>query len=231
MSSTSANASAYFNPGFFEFLRELESNNRREWFEANKRRYEADVKEPMLRFIADFGTRLRTISEHLNADPRPSGGSMFRIYRDTRFSKDKRPYKTNIAARFSHRTGGKDIHDVPGFYLSLGPERSMSGGGLWRPGATALKAVRDGIVERPNEWQEVLSTGIPIGGDALKRPPAGYDREHPFVTDLQRKDFVTMTELTEAEVCAADFMDRFVDSCRTAAPLLRFLTKSLGLAW
>ncbi len=102
-----------FSPGFFRFLRELKANNRREWFEANKQRYEAEVKGPMLRFIAEFGARLRTVSKHFDADPRPVGGSMFRIYRDTRFAKDKSPYKTAVAEHFPHRAGGKDVH-APG---------------------------------------------------------------------------------------------------------------------
>ena len=86
-------------------VQELAANNNREWFQANKDRYESEVKEPMLGFIADFATRLRTISANFDADPRPTGGSMFRIYRDTRFSKDKRPYKTGAAAHFPHENG------------------------------------------------------------------------------------------------------------------------------
>ena len=106
---------AHFTPALFEFLAELSMNNDREWFQANKARYERDVRNPLLDFVADFGERLRTISPHMVADPRASGGSMFRIYRDVRFSKDKSPYKTNAGAHFRHEVG-REVHG-PGFYL------------------------------------------------------------------------------------------------------------------
>src|ERR1700688_2958630 len=99
------NTSAHFKPGFFQFFRELESNNRREWFQANKSRFESEVRDPMLRFIEDFAPHLRAINRHYYADPRPVGGSMFRIYRDVRFSKDKSPYKTNAGMFFHHAAG------------------------------------------------------------------------------------------------------------------------------
>ena len=106
-----------FQPDLFRFLDALRGNNNREWFQANKERYESDVKGPMLRFIGDFAPRLRQISPRFVADPRPNCGSLFRIYRDVRFSKDKTPYKTNAGAQFRHQAG-KDAH-APGFYLHV----------------------------------------------------------------------------------------------------------------
>ena len=97
--------SAHFTPALFEFLADLAENNRREWFQANKDRYETHVKDALLDFVSDFGERLTGISPHMVADPRPSGGSMFRIYRDVRFSKDKSPYKTNAGVHFRHEVG------------------------------------------------------------------------------------------------------------------------------
>jgi len=105
---------AYFGPGLFDFFRDLAHHNERAWFQANQRRYEAEVKLPMLHFIEDFGPRLKRMSAHFLADPRPVGGSLFKIHRDTRFSKDKSPYKTNAAAHFRHREGSRDVH-APGF--------------------------------------------------------------------------------------------------------------------
>jgi len=221
---------AHFGRGLFRFLKELRANNEREWFQANKERYESEVKEPMLRFIADFGERLRTISRNFDADPRPMGGSMFRIYRDTRFSKDKSPYKTAAAAHFQYRRGGKDVH-APGFYLHLEPGECMGGGGLWHPDAAALQKVRDRIVTRTKDWKAVVDRGIAISGDGLKRPPAGYAPTHPFIEDLKRKDIYTMTRFREADVCAPDFLDCYTEACRSAGPLVEFLTKALGLAW
>ncbi len=218
----------YFSPNMFQFLKELEANNNRIWFEKNKHRYEADVKEPMLRFITDFGPRLRRISPHFSADPRPVGGSMFRIYRDIRFSRDKSPYKTNVGAHFPHLRAGRDAH-APGFYLHLEPGHSMGGGGLWHPDAASLKKVRDRIVQRPKEWKVIRTGGIDLEGDVLKRVPAGYDPAHPFAEDLKLRDYYTLEEFSEKEACGRDFMDHFVNACRTAAPLMGFLTKALGL--
>ena len=108
------------SPALFDFLRALRANNERPWFEANKARYREEVRDPMLDFIAAFAGPLAEISPHFRADPRPNGGSLFRIYRDTRFSKDKTPYKTNVGAHFRH-AAGRDAH-APGFYLHLEPE-------------------------------------------------------------------------------------------------------------
>ena len=103
---------SYFGPELFRFLARLKRNNNREWFQSHKVEYENYVRQPALRFITDFAGPLYEITPYLVADPRPSRGSLFRIYRDTRFSHDKRPYKTHVAMRFSHR--GKDVHS-PGF--------------------------------------------------------------------------------------------------------------------
>ena len=112
-------------PALFDFLRELGANNERPWFEENKARYRAEVRDPMLDFIQAFAEPLAEISPHFRADPRANGGSLFRIYRDTRFSKDKTPYKTNVGAHFRHEAG-KDAH-APGFYLHLEPGMCFAG--------------------------------------------------------------------------------------------------------
>jgi uncharacterized protein (TIGR02453 family) len=220
----------YFTPRLFQFLTELKANNTRPWFDDNRERYERDVKEPMVRFIADFGPRLKTVSPQFRADPRPVGGSMFRIHRDIRFSKDKSPYKTNVGAHFPHLRSGRDAH-APGFYLHLASGQSFGAGGLWHPDAPALTRIRDQIASRAKGWEAVRRRGIPIQGDALKRVPSTYDQDHPFAEDLKRKDFYTTREFREREVCSPDFMDLFLESCRTAAPLVKFLTKTLGLSW
>ncbi|MFC1886438.1 TIGR02453 family protein [Thermodesulfobacteriota bacterium] len=108
---------SYFSPETFIFLKELAENNNRHWFQENKRRYEEHFKGPAMCFIADFSEVLRKISRHFTADPRPVGGSLFRIYRDVRFSNDKSPYKTNAGIQFRHYQG-KDVH-APGYYLHL----------------------------------------------------------------------------------------------------------------
>lgn len=220
----------YFSAALFRFLAELKAHNTKAWFEESRSRYEQDVKEPMLRFIADVAEPLRSISPNFRADPRPVGGSMFRIHRDVRFSKDKSPYKTNLGAHFPHLHGSRDAH-APGFYLHLEPGKSFGGGGLWHPGPEALRMVRQRISQRPAEWQRVHQSGITIEGDTLRRVPAGYDPAHQFADDLKRKDFYTMTGFTDRQVCSPHFIDLFVAACRTAAPLVAFLTRSVDLSW
>jgi uncharacterized protein (TIGR02453 family) len=223
-------ARIYFTAALFEFLSELKANNRRDWFDVNRQRYIDDVQEPMLAFIAAFGERLSKFSAHLVADPRKQGGSMFRIHRDTRFSRDKRPYKTAAAATFTHATNA-GRGNVPGFYLHLEPENSLGGGGIYHPPPDTLKNIRDRIVAKPSEWKKVRADNLPIEGDSLKRVPSGYDAEHPFAEDLKRKNFFSLQAFTADEVCSADFMDRYVDVCRSTLPLVRFQANALELPW
>ncbi len=223
---------AHFHRSLFEFLTELRSNNNREWFLANKARYEADVRDPLLSFIADFGPKLRKISPHFRADPRPVGGSLFRIYRDTRFSPDKTPYKAAAAAQFRH-AAGKDVH-APGFYLHLEPNNVFAGVGLWHPTGDALTNVRDAIVEQPQSWKKAVGgksfrAHFEIGGDALQRPPRGYDPAHPLIEDIKRKDFVAFTHFSEAAACRPAFLGRFATAMQAAKPFMRFLTKAVDL--
>jgi uncharacterized protein (TIGR02453 family) len=223
----------HFSSSLFTFLRELDANNDREWFEANKERYIDEVRDPLLSFIADFAPRLEKISSNFVADPRPNGGSMFRIYRDVRFSKDKRPYKTAASAHFRHRRA-KDVH-TPGFYLHLQPGSVFVGSGIWRPDGPSLKKIRDAIVSDPSRWRKVTAAkAIKAGGlqgESLKRPPRGYDAEHPLVEDLKRKDFITSVSLTERDVVRDDFMRAFATACRGTRPLMQFLTDALDLDW
>ena len=219
----------YFTPALFEFLTELQRHNTREWFGKNRDRYEEAVRDPMLRFIADLGPRLRRISPHLTADARPVGGSMFRIHRDIRFSRDKSPYKTHAGAHFTHERAGRDAH-APGFYLHLEPGRSRGGGGLWHPDGPSLGKIRSRIVARPAEWDAVRRR-ISVEGEALKRVPAGYDAVHPHAEDLKLKDYYVMEAFSDREVCGRDVMERFVAVCGTTSPLMRFLTAALELPW
>jgi uncharacterized protein (TIGR02453 family) len=221
---------SHFGRGLFRFLAELRENNDRAWFQAHKERFVEEVEGPMLRFIADLGERLPRISKAFVADPRRTGGSMFRIYRDTRFSKDKSPFKCAVAAQFPHRDRDRD-RTVPAFYLHLEPGRRIGGGGIYHPDAAALKVVRDRIAARPREWEAVLRKRIAIEGEVLKRTPAGYDPENPFVEDLRRKDYYSLTRFDEAEVCSPGFLDRYVETCAAAAPLVEFVTRALGLRW
>lgn len=225
---------AHFSPALFQFLKELQENNRRPWFEKNKPRYERDVKRPLLQLIGDFATPLQKISPHFVADPRSVGGSLFRIYRDTRFSKDKSPYKTHAAAQFRHEKG-KDVH-APGFYLHLAPGEVFVGAGIWHPDSAALQKIRAAIVDDPAGWKRIIKTkkfrdACSREGDSLQRPPRGYDPEHPLIEDLKRKDHIAVTRFTQRDACAPDFLQKFTLSCKAMSPYVRFLTEALGLAY
>lgn len=225
---------AYFDKKLFQFLRDLKKNNDREWFTANKQRYEEAVRDPMLEFIADFNAPLQKISAHYVADPRPVGGSMFRIHRDTRFSKDKTPYKTQATAHFRHEVG-KDVHG-PGFYLHLEPGSVFAGVGLWHPEAEPLRKIREMIAQDPKAWKKAaygksFTEDWALGGESLKKPPKGFDPDHPHIEDIKRKDFVAMAELTESDATSPGFMDRFVELCRSSKPFMEFLTRACGLPW
>lgn len=219
----------FFTPEVFEFLKDLKKHNDREWFQANKDRYSRVVRDPMLAFIAAFASRLEDISEHFVADPRPVGGSMFRIYRDTRFAKDKSPYKTHAAAHFPHRNSGEGAH-APGFYLHLEPGQCFAGAGLWRPDTPTLTKIRSAIVQQPKTWQAIRGK-LKIEGESLSRPPKGFDPAHPFIDDLKRKDFVTTVTFTDSQVCGPKFLTEFAAACKKMAPLVEFLTKAEGLKW
>jgi len=223
-----------FTPTLFGFLRELKENNNRDWFQANKSRYEKDVKEPLLQFIADFADRVPEISPHIAAIPRATGGSMFRIYRDMRFSKDKTPYKTAAALHFRHERG-KDVH-APGYYLHLEPGSVFMGAGIWKPDGETVAKIRSRIDAKPAEWRETIgnkafTSTFSLEGDSLKRPPRGYEQDHPLILDLKRKDFIGSRELSEEIVLRDDFLDFYVDLCKKSAPLMRFISLSIGLSW
>ncbi len=216
----------YITAELFAFLAELRQNNNREWFQANKARYQAVVRDPLLALIEDFAPRLHQISPHYLADPRPVGGSLFRIYRDVRFSRDKSPYKTWAAVHFRHRQRSRDVH-TPGFYLHLEPGNVFVGAGIWQPPTPSLRRIRDAIAERPQAWQAALNAepfrhNWTLTGESLKRPPRGYDPEHPFIEDLKRKDFIASRTFSEAEACEPEFIDVFAAACAEAAPSCAF---------
>ena len=224
----------HFTRELFRFFLDLEMNNKREWFQANRQRYEEHVKEPALRFITEFGPHLRRISPHFRADPRPVGGSLFRIHRDVRFSRDKSPYKTHCGIHFRH-AAGKDAH-VPGFYLHLEPGGSFLGIGIWHPPTPTLARIRGAIAADPDRWRGALrrrrfAARYELAGDRLKRIPRGFPADHPCADDLRWKDYTALAPLAQRDILAADFMARFSGACRDGAPYVKFLCEALGEAF
>jgi uncharacterized protein (TIGR02453 family) len=223
-----------FTPAFFAFFRDLARNNDREWFTANKARYVADVQEPALAFIEDVGLRLPDVSRHFVADPRTTGGSLFRIYRDIRFSKDKTPYKTHAGIQFRHERT-RDAH-APGYYLHLEPGSVFMACGTWHPDRDTLHAIRTAIATRPARWQGIVedaafSDNFRLGGESLKRPPAGFDPDHPLIDELKRKDFIAVADLSEADATAGGFLDQFLGLCAAASGFMRFLCDSARVSY
>ncbi len=222
-----------FPKDFFAFFRELKTNNNRVWFEDNKQRFRDSVQAPMSAFISAMAPRLKKISKHFVADPRPNGGSMFRIYRDVRFSKDKRPYKEHAACHFRHALG-KDAH-APGFYMHIAPSEIVFGGGLWMPPPDALAKIRDTIATKPQAWKKMLSdkafakTFDGVGGDALSRPPRGFDPAHPFIEDIKRKSFFAMRDEPAKLGSSPKLVDDVSDTYAAAGPLVKFLCNALDV--
>ncbi|SLN59912.1 DUF2461 domain-containing protein [Oceanibacterium hippocampi] len=221
-----------FSPAFFAFFRELAAHNDRDWFNANKDRYKAEVVAPLSSFIEAMAPRLGAISAHFVADPRPNGGSMFRIYKDVRFSKDKRPYKEHGAVQFRH-AAGKDAH-APGYYVHLAPDEIFFGGGIWLPPSPQLKAIREAIAKPDGGWDKVIGdrdfakTFGGVHGDGLSRPPRDFDKDHPHIEDLKRKSFFGMRREAPDFALRPDFVEAVGATFRAATPLMRFLTRAVG---
>jgi uncharacterized protein (TIGR02453 family) len=218
-------------PATFAFLRDLRAHNDREWFQANKARYTNDVLEPALEFIRAFAPELRKISPRFQAIDRAVGGSLFRIYRDTRFSHDKTPYKTHVGIHFRHESA-KDAH-APVFYLHLEPGDCFVGAGMWRPETAAARRIRGAIVAKPHAWKRAVggefANTFQLSGESYRRPPAGVDPDHPLIDDLKRKSFIGVAELSQRSVTSPGFVDDFAAMCRDGAPLVRFLCEALGV--
>jgi uncharacterized protein (TIGR02453 family) len=225
----------HFTPGLFAFLRELAEHNDRAWFKANQHRYEALVRRPALAFVEDLAEPLLKVSRHFTADPRPVGGSLFRIQRDTRFATDKTPYKTHTGLHFRHVATSEDVH-APGFYLHLEPGNCFAALGLWQPASAKALAIRRAIAQQPAAWERSTRrppfTGVySLGeGNPLRRPPQGFPADHPFIADIKRRDFTAMARLTQARVTAPGFLDDYVGTLRAGLPFMRFLCEAVGLA-
>ena len=235
----SAARAPHFTPAFFQFLRDLASNNSRDWFQANKQRYEVHVRTPMLRFITDLKPRMARISPRINVDPKPLGGSMQRINRDTRFSKDKSPYKPCAGAMFGLETGGGDEALMLGYHLSLSPAANKAYVGLWEPDAKALDKIHTRIMVKPDEWKKAVGGKFAarhaFEGESLKRPPkvaaCTVQQDHPLIDDLKRKSHAAAATFEEKAVCSADFLDEYVEVAKLGSPLMTYLCGTLKLPY
>jgi uncharacterized protein (TIGR02453 family) len=221
-----------FSADTISFLKRLKKNNNRDWFNAHKDQYEQFVREPGLALIRDMEKPLKKVSPFFTAVAKKSGGSMMRIYRDVRFSKNKLPYKTNLGIHFRHEAG-KDVH-APGFYFHVHPDEIFFGAGIWRPETDRLNDIRTVIDDDSARWKRIVNKktfreSFERIGDSLKRPPRGFDANHALIEDLKRKDHLCRIFLTEKEIMDRKLIDRLTGHMKTAMPFVRFLCDALHL--
>jgi uncharacterized protein (TIGR02453 family) len=223
---------AGFDKQTIRFLEELRANNNREWFKDNKARYEEDVLDVALRFIISMQDPLREFAPRFTAVPTRVGGSLMRVYRDTRFSSNKLPYKTNIGIQFRHEQA-KDVH-APGYYVHIEPDEVFLGVGMWRPDPVSLRRIRERIAARPGEWQRVIGDArfrrhFVLGGESLTRPPRGFDKDHACIEDIKRKSFIAARDLDVAACLQPQFQRTVETSFKAAEPFMRFLCEAVGV--
>ncbi|MEZ4382853.1 MAG: TIGR02453 family protein [Nannocystaceae bacterium] len=220
-----------FGPELLEFLGELSMNNDREWFAANRGRYERALREPALAFIRAMAAPLAAISPNFVASDKKVGGSLMRIHRDVRFSADKSPYKTNLGIQFRH-SAGKDVH-APGFYFHVGGDGIFLAAGMWHPAADALAAIRAKIVDAPEAWLAArddrgFRRAWSLGGESLSRPPRGFAKDHPQIEDIKRKDHIAACDLDVAEMFGPGAAARIAERFAQTSPYVRFLCGAVG---
>ncbi|HSM30097.1 MAG TPA: DUF2461 domain-containing protein [Woeseiaceae bacterium] len=221
-----------FEKASIDFLAQLAANNNREWFNENKARYEQHVLDVALRFIQSMQDPLAQLAPKFTAIPQRAGGSLMRVYRDTRFSHNKQPYKTNVGIQFRHQQA-KDVHS-PGYYVHVDPERVFIGVGMWRPDPDALRAIRERIVAKPAEWKGVLRDvkfrrHFDLGGESLSRAPRGFDKDHELIKDIKRKSFIAVRDLDVADCLNPQFQRKVEASFAAATPFMQFLCKAVGV--
>ena len=223
-----------FRPEAIDFLAELAQNNDRAWFQPRKSDYERLLKEPMEALVTALAERFEARGLPLQADPKRS---VSRIYRDTRFAKDKSPYKTNIYARFPWigRGSGHDASDGgahgPGGYFNVMPGQSYVGGGMWMPEKPRLEAFRAAILDDPDRVRAALEDpgllaefGPVHSHDSLKRVPPGFPPDHPMAELFRYKDVIFGRNLSDDEVHSPELPDILTDAYAAAAPAFRFLS-------
>ena len=217
-----------FTAKTLSFLRALKRNNDREWFRARKHEYEQHVRGPMLALLEQLGPDLRSFAPELVCDPKVS---LYRIYRDTRFSDDKSPLKTHVAAHFPLR--GFPRGTGAGLYFGIAPQWVWIGGGIYMPSSTDLRAIRAHIADtHPQLHRLVLRPAFTrlmggVTGAQLTRVPVGYAKDHPAAEYLRYKQFLASRERDAAFATSPRFYRELVATFRATAPLVQFLNTAL----
>src|SRR5216117_2750987 len=224
-----------FTPRALSFFRGLARHNEKPWFEAHRDEYETEVRAPMRELIEDLDTRFAQFAPEIGGDPKRS---MFRIYRDIRFSKDKSPYKTHAACWFHHRNAARKVGSEAdagsaGFYFHLQPGKSMIGAGVWMPPRPQLNKLRHAIANDPRGFDRMTRSIQPRFGGLddeamLKRMPRGYAEDHPAAKWLRYQSFTSGRTLTDAQVTSASLAQLLASEFKTLLPLVRWLNGALG---
>ncbi len=226
-----------FPTSAFTFLKGLAASNEREWFEARRDTYEASLREPMKALIEEMDARLAGFVPEITGTVK---GSMFRIHRDIRFSKNKAPYKTNAACWFFHRDSkgnvGQDaVHGGAGMYFHLEPRACFAGGGVWMPPTPVLRRLRAALDVGHEEFESIVQArafrkrfGAMETEAMLKRMPRGFDPTHPAGDWLRFQSFTAGCALSQADVTSAALADRLEEIYRAITPLVRWLNTAMG---
>lgn len=221
-------SSPCFSSKTLSFLRALKRNNDRAWFHAHRDEYEADVRAPMVAIVDALAGDFGSFAPEMVADPKVS---LFRPWRDTRFSEDKTPLKTNVAAVFPNRTLGR--MRGAGLYFEVEPRWVWIGGGLYAPDTSQLQALREHIAEHHRRLDAIVKAPAftkllgELKGDRLTRVPRGFDKVHPAAHYLQQKQFLGFREETAAFAAKPDFYKHLVATFKALTPLCRFLNEPL----
>ncbi len=223
-----------FPVGTLPFLRDLSENNNRIWFQQNRARYEECFLQPALAFIEAMQQPLAKSAPLLQAIPKAMGGSLMRIYRDTRFSKSKEPYKTNIGIHFRHQLGC-DVH-APGCYVHVADGDCFFGAGIWMPASEPLKLIRTHLVEFPQEWRKVIgnkrfANRFTLHEERLKSMPRGFAKESPMADTLRLTSFIGVCPIDVKTLTSSKLADVVVDAIRDAKPLMSFLCRALNIPY
>jgi uncharacterized protein (TIGR02453 family) len=226
--------SGYFSDASFRFLRQLARHNTRDWFHAHRGDYETHVREPFLRLIGDLQPALAKVSPHFVADPRPRGGSLFQIQRDTRFAADKSPYKTWQGARLFH-VRRRELDATPSFYVHIAVDECFIGAGLWHPQPAVQRRVRQFILDNPAGWGQAAHAPAferryaLDDTEMLKRAPADVAEDFPWRDDLRHHNFVAWRPLDASTVTGPRLRATLARDLAALAPFVDYLCAALDL--
>ncbi|SBV36021.1 conserved hypothetical protein [uncultured Stenotrophomonas sp.] len=225
--------SQYFSDASFKFLRNLDRHNDKPWFAEHKHEYEEHVRQPFLRLIADLQPDLAQVSTHYLADPRTVGGSLYRIYRDTRYSSDKAPYKPWQGARLYHERR-KQV-PAPSFYVHLQPGASFIGAGLWHQEPDIQRRVRQFIFDNPGTWKATAHApalrrryGFE-DSEMLVRPPRGFPADFEFIDDLRHRNWVLLRHVDDAGMASPRLRQTIAADLAALGPFVDYLCAALDL--